>query len=299
MSTLPESGADAQTTPQYDIAPVATRTDFTETNIAAPATPARTLNENEVALPVIEEELQVGKREVQRGGVRVYSHVTETPVEETVQLHEEHVNVERRPVDRPLTAADSAAFKEENFELRETAEEAVISKQARVVEEVVVGKTATDRTETVRDTVRRTDVEVEQLDTQHTPRNADFASYESDFRSNYNRTYANSGMTYEQYAPAYQYGYGLYNDPRYRGKDWNSVQADVQRDWESRQPGTWDKFSNAIRYAWDRSTGAERGGIKTGGQALDGSQDTRGITEKVADAVTGDRIDDKTGKPVG
>jgi hypothetical protein len=137
------------------------------------------------------------------------------------------------------------------------------------------------------------------FDTQHTPRNADSGDYESDFRSNYNRTYANSGMTYEQFAPAYRYGYGLYNDARYRGKDWNSVQYDVQRDWESRQPGTWNQFSMAIRYAWDKATGAERGGIKTGGQALDGSPDTRGITEKVADAVTGDRIDDKTGKPVG
>jgi len=73
----------------------------------------------------------------------------------------------------------------------------------------------------------------------------------------------------------------------------------VQRDWEARRPGTWDKFSNAIRYAWDKATGAERGGIKTGGQNIDGSPDTRGITEKVADTLTGDRIDDKTGKPVG
>ena len=166
------------------------------------------------------------------------------------------------------------------------------------MEEVVVGKTATDRTETVRDTVRRTDVEVEQLDTQHTRRNGAFADFESDFRSNYNRTSANSGMTYEQYSPAYQYGFGLANDARYRGKDWNSVQADVQRDWETRQPGTWAKFSNSVHYAWDKATGAERGGIQTGGRAVDGSQDTRGLTEKMADAVTGNRIDDKTGKPI-
>jgi len=299
MTSGTTMGSSARTTPDYDIASTRTQTDFINTQNTAPATTARNLNENEVALPVVEEELQVGKREVQRGGVRVYSHVTETPVEEAVQLHEEHINVERRPVDRPLTAADATAFKEENFELRETAEEAVINKQARVVEEVIVGKTATDRTETVRDTVRRTDVEVEQLGTQHTPRNAAFSDYETDFRSNYNRTYANSGMTYDQFAPAYQYGYGLNNDARYRGRDWNSVQSDVQRDWESRQPGTWDKFSNAIRYAWDKTTGAERGGIKTGGQNIDGSPDTRGITEKVADTLTGDRIDDKTGKPVG
>ena len=286
------------TTPQYDVTPTTTQTDFINTQSTGPVPVARTLNENEVALPVVQEELQVGKREVQRGGVRVYSHITETPVEESIRLHEEHINVERRSVDRPLTAADSVAFKEENFELRETAEEAVINKQARVVEEVVVGKTATDRTETVHDTVRRTDVEVEQLGTQHMARNADPDSYESDFRSNYDQTYASTGMAYDQYAPAYRYGYGLNNDARYRGRDWNSVQSDVQRDWESRQPGTWGHFSNAIRYAWDKATGSARGGVKTGGQSLDGSPDTRGITEKVADTMTGDRIDDKTGKTV-
>lgn len=140
----------------------------------------------------------------------------------------------------------------------------------------------------------------EAIDSTHQRRDSlDDFDYESDFRSNYNRTYANSGMTYDQFAPAYQYGYGLNNDARFRGKDWNSAQYDIQRDWESRQPGTWDRFSNAIRYAWDKATGAERGGIRTGGHALDGSPDTRGLTEKMADAVTGDRIDDKTGKPVG
>lgn len=119
--------------------------------------------QGEYALPVIEENLTVGKRAVERGGVRVYSRVTETPVEETVQLREEHVTVERRPVNRAVTGADVSAFKEGSIEVTETSEEAVVSKQARVVEEVVVGKKVEERTETVRDTVRRTDVEVEQV----------------------------------------------------------------------------------------------------------------------------------------
>jgi len=119
--------------------------------------------EGTVAIPVVEEELQVGKREVQRGGVRVYSHVVERPVEENVQLREEHVRVQRTPVNRPASEADFQAFKEGSIELTESAEEAVISKQARVVEEVVVGKDVTERTEAVRDTVRRTDVEVEEV----------------------------------------------------------------------------------------------------------------------------------------
>ena len=123
------------------------------------------LREGEVKVPVVEEELQVGKRQVQRGGVRVYSRLTETPVEETVQLREEQVKVDRRPVDRPASQADLAGLREGGVEVTATAEEPVVSKQARVVEEVVVGKQVSERTETVRDTVRRTEVEVEQLAT--------------------------------------------------------------------------------------------------------------------------------------
>jgi uncharacterized protein (TIGR02271 family) len=115
----------------------------------------------EAAIPVVEEELQVGKRQVRRGGVRVYSHLVETPVEENVQLREEHVRVQRNTVNRPATEADFQAVKGNAIELTETAEEAVVSKQARVVEEISVGKDVTQRTETVRDTVRHTEVEVE------------------------------------------------------------------------------------------------------------------------------------------
>lgn len=114
----------------------------------------------EVKIPVVEEELKVGKREVERGGVRVESRVEETPVEKDVHLREEHVHVERRPVDRPVTNADQV-FKEGTIEVTEKVEEPVVSKTARVVEEVVIGKEAEERTETVRDTVRRTDVDVQ------------------------------------------------------------------------------------------------------------------------------------------
>ena len=120
--------------------------------------------EQEAVVPVVEEELQVGKRAVNRGGVRVYSRVVETPVTEHVQLRDEQVSVERRPVDRALGKTDRDAFKEKTLEVTETDEEAVVGKQAHVVEEVVVRKDVQDRTETVRDTVRRTDVDVEKVE---------------------------------------------------------------------------------------------------------------------------------------
>ncbi len=115
-------------------------------------------------IPVIQEKIAIGKREVQRGGVRIVQRVSETPVQESVQLREEHVSVERRPVNQPISSADVDALTDQTFELTETSQEAIVSKRARVVEEVVVGKDVTERTETVNDTIRRTDVEVEQID---------------------------------------------------------------------------------------------------------------------------------------
>ena len=112
-------------------------------------------------LKVMEERLRVGKREVSGGMTRIRSYVVERPVEEQVRLREEHVSVERHAVDRPATDADFAAFQERTIEARATSEEAVVSKEARVVEEIGLRKEASERTETVRDTVRKTEVEVE------------------------------------------------------------------------------------------------------------------------------------------
>jgi uncharacterized protein (TIGR02271 family) len=122
-------------------------------------------NERSTSIPVIEEQLEVGKQEVERGGARIRSRIVEKPVEANVRLREEHVVVNRHPVNRAVTDADMANFKEGDIELRERAEEAVVSKQARVVEEVEVGKQVTEREETIRDTVRRTDVDVQETDT--------------------------------------------------------------------------------------------------------------------------------------
>ena len=133
-------------------------------------TSQNTTTENRMAttgdttIPIIEEDLQVGKREVQSGGVRVRSRIIEKPVEETLRLREEHVVVNRRPVDRAVTEADMSGFREGDFEITERAEQAVVSKQARVVEEVEIGKQVSEREQVINDTVRRTDVEVEEID---------------------------------------------------------------------------------------------------------------------------------------
>lgn len=112
-------------------------------------------------IPVIQEELEVGKRQVDLSSVRVVSRIVETPVSESVTLREQHATIERRPVDRPASTADLAGTKGHSIEVRQAAEKAVVSKTARVVEEVVVGKEATTRTEQIADTVRSTVVDVE------------------------------------------------------------------------------------------------------------------------------------------
>jgi uncharacterized protein (TIGR02271 family) len=203
------------------------------------------------AIPVVQEDVQVGKRLVERGGVRVFSRVVETPVNETVALREEHVNVERRPVDQPINPADVAAFKDKTIEVRETAEEPVVQKSARVVEEVVVGKEVKQRKQKVQDTVRHTEVEVQPL--QGTAIDDD-TYYRKDWQTNY----ASLGGTYDDYAPAYRYGNEMRRDPRYQGRDWDDVESDLRSDWDTRYGSsgvsTWERMKAAVRSGWNRIT---------------------------------------------
>lgn len=236
-------------------------TSTTETTRTTANTGAnRNLNQGgEAVLPVVEEQLEVGKRAVQRGGVRVYSHMTEKPVQEQVQLREENVNVERRPVDRPVTNADVANFREGAIEVTETAEVPMVNKQARVVEEVVVNKDVNTRTETVNDTVRRTDVDVQNLSGQTRTGSTRFEDYDKDFRNHFQTTYGSSGGNYNDYSSGYRYGYDLANSGRYTGRKWNDIESDVRKDWEARNPNNpWERFKDSVRYAWDKATSGVR-----------------------------------------
>jgi uncharacterized protein (TIGR02271 family) len=220
----------------------------------------RTSNlQNETRIPVSQEEMKVGKREVQRGGVRVFKRVTETPVNESIQLRDEKVKVERRPASGDASVAGRDAFKEESFELRESSEEPVVNKSARVVEEVVVGKQVNQRTENIKDSVRRTDVDVEQLGSSNLREGATRMDDDSDFRSHWQTNFGSSGGRYEDYAPAYSYGSSLASNDRYRGRKWEELEPQVRSDWESSHPGsTWDKVKDAVRYGTERVTGNRR-----------------------------------------
>ncbi|MGZ3218218.1 YsnF/AvaK domain-containing protein [Paracoccus sp. T5] len=116
----------------------------------------------EQSIPLAEERLNIGKRVHERGSAHVRTYVQEIPVEERVRLREERLSIERRPLDQTLTGADAEAlFQERDIDVSTQSEEAVVSKEAVMTEEVVVGKEVTERDEVVRDTLRKTEVEID------------------------------------------------------------------------------------------------------------------------------------------
>jgi uncharacterized protein (TIGR02271 family) len=225
------------------------------TTSAAYAAPAAALSSDQsAAIPIVEESLQVGKKTVDRGGVRVYTRTVETPVSESVSLREEHAVVERRPVDRPLTAAEQDGFQERSIEVREMAEKAVVGKTARVVEEVVVGKQASEHTETISDSVRHTEVEVERVEGGATTTSASGST--AAYRSDYDSRYASLGGSYDDYEPAYQYGHSAASDQSYAGRGWDDVEPTLRNDWSTKNPGSsWEKVKDGVKHAWHTAKG--------------------------------------------
>jgi stress response protein YsnF len=195
----------------------------------------------------IEEHLKVGKREVVRGGVRVHQVVDTETESETLRLRDETVRVDREAVNRTLTADEAdAAFEDKTVELVERDEEAVVSKEAVVTGTVTVGKDVGVREETVSDQVRSTRVEVEQLDADTT----------ADFQQHYTQTYGATGRSYDDYAPAYQYGAAA--GTTYADRDYADVEGDLRTDYTNRygDDSAWDDVKDAVRHGWDHATEA-------------------------------------------
>ena len=119
------------------------------------------MRDADVTIPLVDEELEVGKRPVESGGVRVRTHVVSRPFDKDIHLREEHVTVERRRVNQPLAAEQAEALLHDRSILAgATSEAPVVQKQARVVEEIVVKKQAGERVAHIHDTLRHTEVDV-------------------------------------------------------------------------------------------------------------------------------------------
>lgn len=198
----------------------------------------------EIVIPIVEEELVVGKREYDAGGVRVQTRVAAVPVDKTITVREEHVKVERRVLERTIPLGDDA-FLERSFDLTATSEEPVIEKRARVVEELRLHKDTSERVETVHDKLRRTDVVVSELPARTRRYNP------SRYLDHFKKTYESEGYTFDWLSPAYEFGEEL----RYRssGSDWSRIEPSAKSLWEGKNPGTWDRFRAAIKAAWDKA----------------------------------------------
>ena len=118
---------------------------------------------SEEVVPVVEEEVAIGKRVADHGrNIRVTTHVVKDRVSEDVHLRDETVSVQKRPVEREVSATDADdLLKSKTVSMTEHDEEAVVGKRAVVKEEVVVKKTAADRVEHVDETARRTEVDID------------------------------------------------------------------------------------------------------------------------------------------
>jgi stress response protein YsnF len=147
----------------------------TTEKVAAPAPPLKTQTTvppavraaagtvvGEEILALAEEEIAVGKRVVQGGATRIRRFVTERPVEAQVTLHEEHARIVRRAIADP-NYIRNIDWTDKTIEIVESAEEPVVTKSAHIAEEVVIQREGSDHVQTVRDKVRRQQVEVERL----------------------------------------------------------------------------------------------------------------------------------------
>lgn len=277
-----------------------------------------------------------------KGRVRVDTHITTQKVDHPVHLQSDSVVVERRATDRLIPWGEHL-FVAHSLDLIELEEEVIVSRTARVVEEIVIARNFAEKVETVHDTVRRTDVIVEETEppipagptadervteqlpvekAEAKPVEADrivtdervpdpateqhatvsplppksetappvtesvmgeeaaketpesdspwgespvirrrvhhphtFAEIERDLRTYHARSHADSGYSYEQFSPVYQFGFSLAVNDQFRGRDWAHVEADARTFWEQSNPGTWDMFKDGIYYAWAKASG--------------------------------------------
>ena len=114
-------------------------------------------------LRLAEEQLEVGKERVETGETRVRRYTTVRDVAKDVTLHEEHAEVFRRAVNEPISLSDKD-WADREIEVVETAEHALVSKTARVVEEVALRSVGSDHIETIHDKLRRQEAEVVHAD---------------------------------------------------------------------------------------------------------------------------------------
>jgi len=211
---------------------------------------AGTQTEGEIRVPVVEEHLDVEKRQGQLGEVGIRREVVEEKESIPVELRREEVHVERRDVDnRPLGADEAAhAFEEGTIRVPVRGEEAIVTKEAVVTGEVVVNKEQNVERQQITDTVRKQRVEIDE----------DYKRARSGFEKDFKDRQRKSGgaRTFDEAEPNYRMGFDTRYDERYAGRSFDEVEPDLRRSYESqskRGGDSWEELRDEIREGWNRA----------------------------------------------
>ena len=203
--------------------------------------------DREMRVPVVEEQLDVEKRAGQVGEVGIERRVIEEQQSVPVELRREEVHVEERDVaDRPISPQEAdRLFDEGTIRVPVRGEEAVVSKEAVVTGEVVVNKEQTTERQEIRDTVRRMEVDVDE----------NYNQYRGGFQEHFNRTNTGGTSSFDDAEHNYRFGYAAARDQRYAGRQFEDVETDLRRDYETRA-GTggdaWERLREQVREGWRR-----------------------------------------------
>lgn len=218
------------------------------------ATDGRRMDDEEVAqrIPIIEEELHVGKKVRDTGGIHVERTVQNKPVHESIDLKEEHVEVNRHSANRPATNEDlMGAFEEGSFDLREEKEELIVEKEPRVVEEVEIRKTVEHKQQAVDETLRRVDVNIQELNRQ-APTDMRYEALSPGYRKHFDANFGSRGERFEDFEPAYRFGHAHALRDDWRSHDFQTVSPHLKADYEKRSgKGSWERGRAAIEHAWN------------------------------------------------
>ncbi|MBV9322955.1 MAG: YsnF/AvaK domain-containing protein [Chloroflexi bacterium] len=215
--------------------------------------------QGEQTMQLREEELQARKTPVETGQVTLGKDVVEEERTLDVPVTREEVYVERRAVDRPADRPiETGAQQTIDVPVRE--ERVDLEKRAVVYEEVGVNKQQVVENQQVSDTVRREELRLDKEGDVNIPGARAGATTTWDqamptYRQEWQQRYGSAGGRWEDYEPAYRYGYELRNRPEYRGRAWTEVEPELQRDWTQRNPTTpWARVSNSVRDTWQNVT---------------------------------------------
>jgi len=212
--------------------------------------------EGDIRVPIVEERLDVEKRQGQRGEVDIRKTVETEQVSVPVELRHEEVTVERRDVpDRPVAAGDMPnAFEEGTIRVPVRGEEAFATKEAVVTGEVVVNREVETERQTISDTVRRERVDVDE----------DYRHNRAGFEEHFNRRRGAMGTaadtrSFADAEPNYRRGHEAAHDERYAGRDFTDVEPDLRRS-HTGNSESWEHLREEIREGFEggrRSTTRE------------------------------------------